>query len=299
MANNLRIVHKNLADICTITASTVANATTTPVSNLNNDYRSKIYRSSTGSGGTQYATLLIDAGLGNTIAINSIILILDNLSSSATVTVKSWSTPPTSISALIDSAPVITGGTTTSTIVSGYGCKPYLAANADYWNTEVATSATLTRGYSRVYFSTTSARAFTVEIVDSNNPHKFIEISRLVCGAYWSPTYNTSFGLSSGTTDLTTNERTEAGDLVSIIKPSFGTISFDLKYLNTTDKANLQKIIKSVGLSKAVFVSLFPENTDDYSKEQQYQMYGKMTQLFPIEHPLHNMYSSQVDIEEI
>ena len=50
---------------------------------------------------------------------------------------------------------------------------------------------------------------------------------------------------------------------------------------------------------KAIFVSLFPECTEDYGKEKLYQIYGRMSQIFPIEHPLYEMYSSQIDIEEV
>lgn len=295
-ANNLRIVYKNLADTSTITASTTAGNITTPTNNLKLDTKSKVYRSATGSTNTTAATLVIDSN--STITANCVVLAFTNLTAAATIRVRAYSTTVV-LGSTVDTEPTETGTLVSTPVSSGADPVPYQQTGLDYWGIEVPSTTTIRHGYARIYFSNTSARTFVITITDTNNPDKFIEISRLIMGTYWSPKYNTSYGLSKTTKDLSTSERSEAGDLVTLIKPSYDTLSFDMKFLNAEDRTNLQKIIKNNGTTKSIFVSLFPENEADFGKEQMYQIYGRMSQLFPVDHPLYEMYGSQLDIEEV
>lgn len=124
------------------------------------------------------------------------------------------------------------------------------------------------------------------------------EISRVIVGEYWSPTYNTSFGVSSGFSDMSTTERTQAGDLYTISAPRNKTLSFDLSYLGENDKFKMYDLIKSCGKITPIFVSIFPNNTDK-EKEQIYQIYGKFTDLSSITNTMWTQYSSSVSLEEI
>lgn len=104
---------------------------------------------------------------------------------------------------------------------------------------------------------------------------KTVKVSRFIIGNYWSPTYNTSFGVQVGYEDLSTTERLQGGDLYTTLGPRYKTINFELSYLTDTDKFKLFDIIKLIGKSRPMFISIFPQDTDK-EKEQMYSIYGKL-----------------------
>lgn len=144
--------------------------------------------------------------------------------------------------------------------------------------------------------------AVVIELVDNYSYWKsggYIEVSRLVLGKYWSPTFNTGFGLSTTIKDLSAQSRTEAGDLNTRRGPRYGSMSFDLKWLNAADRVSLTQVILGNGLTKSMLISLFPDNSSDWEKERAHQMYGRFTSIngITIDNPF--TYGSKVDFEEI
>jgi hypothetical protein len=138
-----------------------------------------------------------------------------------------------------------------------------------------------------------------LEIQETGNTDYYTEVSRLIVGNYWTPTYNTGYGMELGLKDLSTAERNEAGDLITNNGAMYSTLKFDLNWLAKQDRIELNRLIRTLGQRKPLFVSLFPDNTTDYGKEMLYQIYGKFVQLSPISHPVLDMYASTVEIEEI
>lgn len=133
---------------------------------------------------------------------------------------------------------------------------------------------------------------------------KYIEASRVVCGQYWTPKYNTQYGLTSTIKDLSTHERTESGDLVSKRGPRYNHLTFDLKWLDQVDRVDVTKLFLGNGLPKPMFVSLFPDNTSsglaiDYEKERAHQIYAKMMQVPGVQYSTLDMYSMQLELEEV
>jgi len=299
-SNNLRVLYKNLADLGStiITANVTASSVSTPISNAKSDIKSRVYRSTVGSSVNLTVLVKIDLGAASTAVINTTVLAFTNFTSNATIRLYGTNTDPT-IAGTIDSPTLTISAGFTSAVTNAV---PYVSSGNNYWGSEAYLSTSGDRrGYARIYTNNTTAyRYYVLEIKDTKpSTGQYIEFSRLILGTYWSPKYNTSYGLSRSTKDLSDNSRTEAGDLITNVKPSYDTLSFDLKYMDKADRAELQKILSYNKLQRSIFVSLFPENQDDYGKEQMYQIYGKMSQLFPIEHPLYEMYGSQLDIEEI
>lgn len=253
-----------------------ATATATPSANLQKDAKSLIWRSA----GTS-ATLTVAFGSAKTV--RGVVLPFTNLTATATINV------------------TVVGG-------SGYTTGAVLACpykQADSWDSSYlpqgANSYAYGAGaYARVWFPTAqSCTGLTIVITDTNNTAGYVEASRLVIGDYWSPTYNTSFGLMAAPKSLSTNSRTESGDLVTNRGIQYNTMSFDLTWLNPADRLIFTKIIKSNGINKGLLISLFPDAAEDYDKEQTFQIYGKLTQVPDLTHPMYTMYSSKVDIEEI
>lgn len=268
--NNLRIIYNNVADLTstTITASSTNGSTST--ANLKKDTKSLIWRSNSNS-----ATLTTT--FSSSTIVSGIIMPFCNLTPTAT-------------------ANVTLSGTSFGT---KYIC-PYEKINVWGWDSSSLGVNSYAYGggnYARFWVTPTLCSSVIVTITDP--ALSFIELSRLVIGDYWSPTYNTSFGLSTNSKDLSSHQRTESGDLITIRGIRTNTMSFDMTWLTPTDRQQFSKIIKGNGLPKPLFISLFPDNSDDWNKEQAHQIYGKLSQLSAIQHPVFESYSTQVEIEEI
>lgn len=272
--NNLRVIYQNIADISTITATSTAGVTTTD--NLKKDAKALVWRS-VGTGAQ------LTVSFGGTKTIRGVVLPFTNFTAAATLTV----TP--------------TGGTGTASVYV-LAC-PY--KQTDTWDTaylpQGANSYAYGAGtYARAWFPTAqTCTGVTIAIADDTNPAGYVEASRLIIGDYWSPTYNTSFGLISAPRSLSANSRTESGDLVTNRGIQYNTMSFDLTWLTPEDRVIFTKIIKSNGINKPLLISLFPDASEDFDKEQTFQIYGKLVGMPDLTHSMYSMYSSKIEIEEI
>jgi hypothetical protein len=144
----------------------------------------------------------------------------------------------------------------------------------------------------KYYTLASSTTSFTVTFSSS------VKVSRFMIGNYWSPKYNTNFGVQVGYEDATTSERLQSGDLYTTIAPRNKTLQFDLQYMDESDKFQLFDIYRSIGKTKPVFVSVFPEDLDK-QKEQMYSIYGKFNTLSNISYIMYSIYSSSLQLEEI
>lgn len=154
----------------------------------------------------------------------------------------------------------------------GYGAGKYIAK---YFTLDAGTS-TFT-----VVFSTT------------------VKVSRFIVGNYWAPKYDVGFGMQVGYQDASVYERTMAGDQLVTLAPRYKQLSFTLEVVDPTDKLFLYKLFRIAGKSIPLFVSLFPESTDN-QKEQYYSIYGKLSEPGNISYARHNAYNaSTISLEEI
>lgn len=125
-----------------------------------------------------------------------------------------------------------------------------------------------------------------------------VKVSKILIGNYWSPKFNTSFGVQVGYDDNTVYDRLQSGDLYVTPSPRNKTLSFDLQYLDETDKFTLFDIFKSIGKSKPVFISIFPQDANQ-EKEQMYSIYGRLRDISNISYVMYTIYSSSLQLEEI
>jgi hypothetical protein len=186
----------------------------------------------------------------------------------------------------------------------GVVAAPYQVLGLWNWGTNPLGSNVYSYGggtYGRVWLDTQVQNVYSIaiDISDPGNLAGYIEASRLVVGWYWSPKYNTSYGLATTMKDLSTHERSEAGDLVTNRGVRFNSMNFDMNWLVPADQLEMQKILRGNGIAQPLLISLFPNNSDDWVKEQSHQIYGKLSQLSSIVHPILDMYSTSIDIEEI
>jgi hypothetical protein len=280
---SLRVIYQNLADTATITASSTASGAT-PTTNLKVDKKSLVWRSV----GKALETLTVN--LATQSIVGGVALPFCNLSATATIRVRGYSAANGTGTLIFD----------TDTILA---C-PYQPLGLWAWGAIPLGLNTYAYGgstYARAWLPNNEQLAcvsLLIDLSDTANTSSYIEVSRLVVGHYWMPKYNTSFGLSTNVKDLSTHDRSEAGDLVTTRGTSHTSMNFDLKYMDTSDRLEFSKIIKGSGLPKPLFISLFP-NDPDSGKEQAHQIYGKLSQLGGISHPIFEMYSTTIDIEEV
>jgi hypothetical protein len=271
---NLRVIYNNVSDrAATLVANTSANATTLPVTNLQNDYKGKVHRT---TGTTAVYTFTWAANQ----TIGGVILPATNLSSTATILVQAFSdtaaTTQLNTGAVAISACPTTSleewtksGTAAASI--NVNLFPYGGLSKTSW------------WFSQQY---TTVRALRVTLTDSSNPAGYIDCARLVCGAYWSPTYNVDrSGLNLTVTDSSTVSRTDNGDLLAEQGFVFDELSFSLGVMADSDRNTLVDIMRKYGTTQNIAVSVFPDGTNT-RQEQIYTVYGKrdnseISYLFP------------------
>lgn len=300
-SNNLRILYKNLLLSATVTASSAASPATV-ISNILNDYKSSIWRSATRASGGGKANLIID--LGQNISVNTLVLGFTNLTSTATIRIRGYlaSGAIPVLGGTVDSPTITTVGATEGLDSGSVLCCPWASLGTWDWGNSVLGENAYTgrKGYARVYLnSSTACRYYTVEIEDTGISTNYVEVGYAMLGSYWSPKYNTGYGLSVSHTDTSKQERTEAGDLITLFSPGYNSMKFDLKWLTESDRTQVVNMFRTVGKYRPLFISLFPDNIEDYDKELIYQIIGKLRDTAPVEHPVISIYSTSLDIEEL
>lgn len=284
---NLRVIHDNAADRATLVASTTAGALA--AANMLTDIKGQVHRST----GTSVSYTLTWAEFQS---IGGLALPATNLSADATIRVRAY-----------DAA---SGGNLLADTGLLYACP---GPGIEYWDWSLPLNqnAAALAGWSNadgnafafggaskssVWFDQhVAAKRLVVDLVDAGNLAGFIDCSRLVCGAYWSPTWNASYGVQNDVQDTTKNSRNAAGDNLSDRGPQFDTLRLDVKYMPTEDRARLNAILKGNGLSKPVFLSLVPESADALL-EQDMQIYAKR---LPggLVYEIFNAHSTQISLE--
>lgn len=143
-----------------------------------------------------------------------------------------------------------------------------------------------------------AVRALRIEITDAGNPGGYIEASRLVCGGYWEPTYNAEYGASVQPVDSSKNFRNDAGDLMSDVGTRNDKLSISMSTLTPVDRAVLLRILRGSGVTRPVFISLFP-NHGDPLLEQDHQLVGKLVETPAMSLPSYNIAAATLQIESI
>lgn len=296
MSTNLRIIYQNLIDRATVTASSTAGVTS--ANNLTKDTKSLIWRSGLSTTTQVKANLVVSFPAG---IVGGVMLPFCNLSSTATVRVRGYVGAAPTMAGTVDLPTVSTTGTLvfdSNAIIAA----PYQVLGMWSWGSLPLGVNSYSYGggtYGRVWIpNQLSCTSLLIEISDVNQD-KYIELSRLVVGSYWSPKFNTSFGLSSSSKDMSLHSRSDSGDLITTQGFRYRSMTFDLKWLTPQDRLEFTRILKGNGLPKPLFISLFPDNLEDWDKEQTHQVYGKLSQLSDIQHPMFGIYSTTIDIEEI
>ena len=298
--HNLRVISRNLVDetATSLTGSSSQTANTS-VANLQNDTKSSIWRTGTHSNSSVKANLVLSF---SSTQVGGVAIPYSNLSSSCTIRVRAYTGTAPTLGGTVDTPTVSTPGTLVydTGVISGCPVDTYTTPNVNNW-------AFLTSRNVRAWFPTNvTCTSILIEILDTNTA-QYVEIGKVVVGAYWSATYNTQFGLGIGMEDNTTKARLQSGDLSKVLGTRYRTMNFDMKYLSAEDRKGLRQILERNGTSIPMFVSLFPQiaqagetpSSEEYDLEHTYSIYGVQSQMQRLINSNYTLYSNSLELEEV
>lgn len=272
---NMRLIYDNVASSATLTTSSTAGLLV--ASNMLTDVKSAVHRST----GTSVSYTLTWAA--NQV-VGGVALPATNLTATATIRVQLYSD---------------TAGTVQIADSGTVSACPSSQLGLFGWGSSINANAFAHGGASKVavWFSTqlSTARRCVITLTDTSNPAGYIDCARLVLGPYWEAPYNPKYGAAAGTQDLTKVDRSEGGDQLTVRGPQYQTMSLDLALLPEAKRAELAKIIRSVGSHTNVFLSLLPGSATA-SAEQDHMIYGKRSSS-PFTFDFFNAFSTKIEIE--
>lgn len=274
--SNLRILYNNAADRSTITASSTAGGLV--ATNLLTERKTETWRA-TGTSATITLTWT------SAEIVSMVALPFCNLTSGATFRVKGYTN-------VADASPIVDSGVV-------YACAATPLGLWDWGNVPLGVNAYTYGGaaYGVAYFTANAIKKLTIDIVDSTNPSGYIEASRCVCGAFWSPINNAEFDPKWVIIENAKHDRNDAGDLITDIGSKSKKIQFDLANMTPADRNTVTNILRGNGVARPVFLSLFPQDSDS-SLEQTYQVYGKLSNQSSVGYPNWNLFNTTLEIEE-
>lgn len=253
----LRIATNNaIARAATVTASSTAG--TLAASNLLVDVKSLVHRA-TGTSVTYTATWTTPETVG------VVALPFCNWSPSATLRVRVYS--DTLGTALVYDSGIKTACPAPSAVLPGFTAAQAASAYA-YGGGACAVS----------WFSPVTCGKLVLDVADAGNLQGYVEASRLVASAWWSPTYDMDVGATLTLASSSTQARSDGGDLLTNIGPRMRKLALHLSNLPASDRASLAAVLRASGLSTPVLVSCFAVNADA-NLERDYMVYAKLSSL--------------------
>jgi hypothetical protein len=253
---NLRIVHNNIADTATVTASPTAGSYL--AANLQTDYKSQFHRST----GTTVTYTLSWASPLPAQTVQCVSLPCTNLTATATIRIQLYANSDVT-------GEIVAADTGTVPAASSTQISQFTNPTGNLFAYGAVTKTV--HWYNSSY---PSVRAVKITVTDTSNPAGYIDCARIVCGTFWEPTYNASReGLVVSVTDTSANSRNDAGDLVSEQGFVYDQVQLNLELLTDTDRDTLLGIIRRRGVAQNVLLSVFPDNRT--STELAYLIYGK------------------------
>ena len=276
MSNKLRVVYNNAANRGTVTASSTAG--TLVVANLLTDSKADTWRA-TGTSAT-ITTIYTTSELVSMVALP-----FCNLTSSATFRVKCY-TNSGDVSPVLDTG-VVLAAAPTPLGMWDWGNIPMGVNSYSYGGAS----------YGVIWFATQSVKKVELIIADSTNPSGYIEASRLVMGAYWSPENDAELSPQWIPVEDSTHERSDSGDLRTDIGTLNKKLQITLPVMTAADRNTMMNILRGNGMSRPIYLSLFPQDSDS-SNEQAFQVYGKLAQQTGVTLSNWNLYNTTIEIEE-
>lgn len=278
-SKSLRVVYRNLAENAGLSAASVS---TLPVSNLQNGYKGVMWRSPT-------TNVVITADFPKPSPVTMVALLYTNLSQSAEIRIQGYSGPIKDVLEF-----------DTNWVLAN---PPDVFETLDWGVEELGMNHHNRFDPHKCYCvhwleSVYSVERLTIEIRDDLNPDGFVQASTLLIGDHWEPEITADLGVQLGYEDLSTQSRLDSGAVRNQSRPMYKSLQFQLSALSLDEGQKLNQIVRHLGLSRPVFVSLYPEHSD-VNLERSHQLYGKLRRMNPFSTPFYNTNQISLSVEEI
>ncbi len=273
--SNLRIVSANYADqSSSLVASSTAGSLAAAL--MLTDEKIEAHRSV----GTAVTYTL---KWSNSVSVGALHLPATNLSSSAAVRVRLYS--DVNLTTVIADSGVIAA-------CPGAAEKPWAWTGA--FNANAFAYGILSKVSVWFPANVSNVRGCFIEVDDPSVSAGYIDNARIVLGPYWEPAVNADYGAVYQLVDDTKNSRADSGSLYSDRGPVSEYLSLKLSFLALAERTAILNIIRSNGVWKPIFVSLFPDDLTNLG--QTYQIYGKRKNA-SIDHPFFNTFAAPLELE--
>lgn len=271
-SKTMRIVSDNAADRATITVANTAPGS--GANNLKTDIKGQVCRVLSGT-----AQIVLTWPQATTVG--AFVLPVSSLGPSSTIRVQVYSDEAGTVlkedTGELWAAPGAT--------LKNWGFTQPLNVNQFAFNFPATTAAYLSQH--------AAVRRVVITLKDPGAT--FIDISRLIVGAYTSPRYNPAYGQSDSIIDLSTNSRAASGDLKTEFGPKAKLMTFNLEYISDADRAQVQDILE-MGIGRFLFVSLTPQSPDPV-RERHKSIYGKVSQPATMQWASYSQHAAEFNLE--
>lgn len=253
---NLRILETNVADQGSVFVTPAAASTDTAPRNLQDVRRERVCR-------VLGDSMVLDLELPASRAMQAIVLVRHNFSSSATWRRQLWSGPNRTGALVRDEGPeLIEPPVPLGSFALGDG--PLARNRFTNWPLKVAVD----------WFGRVTARSMRITIADPQNPAGYLELSRLMVGTYFSPTVNQSWGSALRWEGDDDQARSQGLSLLSGVSGRFRRLTFTCQWLSDSESSRMLDLQRRFGTALDTFVSLYPEDANP-EKERDYMMAAK------------------------
>lgn len=279
MTTNLRICANNLVEGGALLTSLAATTevSTLPASNLRNSNKSLPWRS-TSIASEQFITIVF------TVAqpISMLAAMFTNLSASATIKAYLYTLSG-------DGSPVYTSAATP--VFNSYLTGQALAATKNVYAAGAGSQAV-------VYFPEHTVQKVVLGITDTSNSAGYLQVGNLVAGKYWSTVLNFARGASIQFEDDGKMQRAHSGDPIFEQGTRRRKIAISLSQMGEADRLQCTTLLRTLGTTHPLFISLFPNNTDA-TLETLYMLQGSIESMQPLTNTQFARYSIPFTILEL
>jgi hypothetical protein len=143
-----------------------------------------------------------------------------------------------------------------------------------------------------------SVQAWAWRLTISDVGAEFIDISRIIAGAAFSPEFNANFGLKHQWVDPSKQQRTAGNSLFTDRLESYRRVDFDLSYMTASDKRTLFDLQRRIGLGGDLFISIYPESASDVDARDG-EFHCKAVETNPFTHASPTYFSKSFSFEEV
>ncbi|WP_041523592.1 hypothetical protein [Gilvimarinus agarilyticus] len=281
MSNNMRMLIDNLWDTATLSVAAGTEVSSLPVANSQIYGRSKTAAiTPDGAGNSQFTF-----ELGSLQLIDGLVLYRHWLSDLATWRVELFDGTELTGTRVYDSDTVPAVATKTlgelnwlvdTLVVSVFGNWPFK--------------------FSQCWMPPTFARSGRITISDTDARDGLHEFDRVFLGRSFQPTFNFSYGHQHQWLSAEAQRVTAAQSVFSTARPRHRRVAFSLDYLSEQERPHMSEAIRSVGITKDFFISMFPETGG--RNEIEYAMSAKFVGNPALSGNFFNNFTAPIEVRE-